>query len=340
MIKKEEIFVNEKHWRNMSEDELSEFVDKIFQYYRMNGFPYYNLTQEERNAEFEKLIRYDISNLCEDGIIKQTMHGLSLAWHYFPHSFDVKCNGKLTPYEAFQNDEIFKGVIRKRLKMGTYISDSGMRKMIKIYSGVQGVSNFRPTAAAYIYQKYAPNGVVWDMSGGWGGRLLGAIKAGVHTYIATEPSSKTYYGLCELANEFATNRIHYHISKTGSENFCSYHNSLDLCFTSPPYFDLEQYADESTQSYLKFNNKSEWVDGFLRQTFEMCHYGLKPEKHMIINIADVKGKHNLNLEVETIRVAEEVGFRHIDTLKLALSNVNMRNKVEKFKYEPIFIFQK
>jgi DNA modification methylase len=178
------------------------------------------------------------------------------------------------------------------------------------------------------------------MSGGWGGRLLGAIKAGVNTYIATEPSIKTYQGLCDLANEYATNRIHYNISKSGSEKFCPFNNSLDLCFTSPPYFDLEQYADESTQSYMKYSNKSEWINGFLKQTFKNCYYALKSEKHMIINIADVKGKHNLNLEKETIRVAEEIGFKHVDTLKLALSNVNMRNKLEKYKYEPIFVFQK
>jgi hypothetical protein len=340
MINKEEIFVNEKYWRNMSEIELSDFIEKIFQYYRTNGFPYYNLTKDERDKEFKKLMDFDISNICEDGIIKQTMHGLSLAWHYFPHSFNVKCNNKLTPYEAFHNDKIFKEVIRKRLKIGTYISDSGIRKMLKIYSGVQGVSNFRPTAAAYIYQKYAPNGMVWDMSGGWGGRLLGAIKANVDTYHCTEPSEKTYDGLSALANEYAKTKINYELCDLGSEEFLCDANSLDLCFTSPPYFDLEQYANESTQSYVKFNNKSEWIEGFLKRTFENCYYGLKPQKHMIINIADIKGKHNLNLEKETIRIAEEVGFKYIETLKLALSNINLRNKSEKFKYEPIFVFQK
>jgi hypothetical protein len=267
------------------------------------------------------------------------MHGLSLAWHYFPHSFNVKCNNKLTPYEAFHNDKIFKEVIRKRLKIGTYISDSGIRKMLKIYSGVQGVSNFRPTAAAYIYQKYAPNGVVWDMSGGWGGRLLGAIKAGVNTYIATEPSSLTCDGLIKLAEDFH-NTMNYEINCCGSEEYKPIQSSLDLCFTSPPYFDLELYADEPTQSFVKYKTKSEWIKGFLKQTFINCHYGLKVGKFMIINIADVKGKHNLNLEAETIKVAEEVGFKHVNTLKLALSNINMRNKTEKYKYEPVFVFQK
>jgi hypothetical protein len=339
MIKKEEIFVNEIHWRNMSHNDLEIFAQKIFTYYRENGFPYYPTDMEMRKKEFEKLKNYDRSNLFENDIIKQTMHGLGLAWSYFPHAFDVKCNNKLTPYEAFMNDEIFMGVIRKRLKMGTYMSDSGIRKMLKIYTGTQSVSNFRPTAAAAIYDTFAKNGVVWDMSGGWGGRLLGAIISGVDTYITTEPSTLTSTGLYKLAKDFAPNMT-WEILRNGSEEYLPDKKSLDLCFTSPPYFDLEKYADEPTQSYVKFKTKDAWIEGFLRPTFENCHYGLKDNGYMLINIADVKGKHNINLEEKTVQVAEEVGFRLVKTIKLALSNINLRGKNVKFKYEPIFIFIK
>jgi len=339
MIKKEEIFVNEVHWRNMSHNDLEKFVRKIFVYYRENGFPYYPTDTETRTKEFEKLKNFDRSGLFENDTIKQTMHGLGLAWSYFPHSFDVKCNNKLTPYEAFMDDEIFMGVIRKRLKMGTYVSDSGIRKMLKIYTGTQGVSNFRPTAAAAIYNTFAKNGVVWDMSGGWGGRLLGAIISGVDTYIATEPSLETFEGLMDITEDFGES-INIQIHCKGSEDFRPDKKSLDLCFTSPPYFDLEKYADEPTQSYVKFNTKDAWIEGFLRPTFENCHYGLKDDGCMLINIADVKGKHNINLEEKTVQVAEEVGFRLVKTIKLALSNINLRGKDVKFKYEPIFIFIK
>jgi len=223
--------------------------------------------------------------------------------------------------------------------MGTYISDSGILKMLKIYTGVQGVSNFRPTAAACIYDKYAKNGVVWDMSGGWGGRLLGAITSRVKMYIGTEPSSETFDGLTRLAIDFGA-PISTQLYRLGSEDFKPDKNSLDLCFTSPPYFDLEKYADEETQSYMKFNTKDAWVEGFLRPTLENCYYGLKQDGHMLINIADVKGKYNINLELETIFTAEKVGFIHINTHQLALSNINLRGKNVKFKYEPIFIFKK
>jgi len=339
MIKKEEIFVNENYWRSMNENEFNAFVKKIFDYYRQEGFPYYPVDIEFREKEFEKLRKFEYNILWDRDIIKQSMHGLGLAWSYFPHSFNVRCNDMMTPYEAFIDDEIFKNVIRKRLKMGTYISDSGIRKMLKIFTGVQAVSNFRPTAAACVYDRYAKNGVVWDMSGGWGGRMLGAIIAGVNTYITTEPSTETNTGLYQLSKDFGGNMIR-EIIRNGSEEYSPDKESLDLCFTSPPYFDLEKYANEPTQSYIKFNAKDAWVEGFLRPTFKNCYYGLKPEKYMLINIADPKGKHNVNLEQETIKIATEVGFKHAGQHQLALSNVNLRRKDNKFKYEPIFIFQK
>lgn len=334
--------INESYWRGMGVIELGNFAEEIFQYYRKKGFPYYPTDMETRQKDFDKLKNFNYKSIFdnENYIIKQSMHGLGLAWSYFPHSFDVKCNDKMTPYEAFMNDEIFKNVIHKRLKMGTYISDSGIRKMLKIYTNVQAVSNFRPTAAAYIYNRFAKNGTVWDMSGGWGGRMLGAIIADVKMYITTEPSIKTADGLAALGKDFGQS-INYLISRTGSEEFKPYRNSLDLCFTSPPYFDLEKYANEPTQSYVKFDNKEAWIEGFLRPTFQNCYYGLKPHKYMLINIADVKGKHNINLEQETVRIAKECGFKLYKTqFRLSLSNINLRNKDKKFKFEPIFIFEK
>lgn len=339
MNKKEGLLINKEHWRDMLPMELENFATKIFIHYKETGFPYYPTDTETRKKDFESLMKYDFRTLFAENAIMQSMHGLGLAWSYFPHSFNVRSNDKMTPYEAFMNDEVFMKVIRKRLQMGTYISDSGMRKMLKIYTGVQGVSNFRPTAAACIYDRFAKGGVVWDMSGGWGGRLLGAIAAKVKFYIATEPATLTYNGLIEMANDFA-GKMNYEIWKTGSEEYRPEKESLNLCFTSPPYFDLEKYADEPSQSYVKFDNKQAWVEGFLRPTFKNCYYGLKQGGHMLINIADIKGKHNINLEWETIITAESVGFTHENTLQLALSNVNLRDKGTKFKYEPIYVFKK
>ncbi|SVC33922.1 uncharacterized protein METZ01_LOCUS286776, partial [marine metagenome] len=117
------------------------------------------------------------------------MHGLALLWSYMPHAFDVQCGKMNTPLYTFLND---KEKIKKKMEMfGSVDSQSGLRKILKVMTGTQGVSNFRPTAAQAIYEKFLPDGgTTWDMSGGYGGRLLGAIKTHIN-YIATEPAKET-----------------------------------------------------------------------------------------------------------------------------------------------------
>jgi len=325
--------INKKYWSSFNNEELKKFEKQIFDMYRKNGFPYFDTSMEFRLKEYNKLKNYDYSKIFDKDlkIIKQSMHGLSLAWSYMPHAFDVKCNNNMSPLEAFNNDEIFKKVIKKRLKYGDNISKNGIRKTLKIFSGVQSVSNFRPTAAAYIYSHFCEkDDIVWDMSSGYGGRLLGAHLANVY-YIGTEPASLTYQGLINLSKDFG---IKSKIIKNGSEETYFKENSLDLCFTSPPYFNTEKYSNEHTQSYLKYNNKKDWIEKFLEKTFLNAYKGLKKNKYMVINIANTKTFKNL--EEETIKSAEKIGFVLEDVWKLALSNINKNG----YKYEPIFIFKK
>ena len=334
-----EIFINKKKWNTFSEIEMENYREKVFQFYREKGFPYFDTSKDYRDKEYKKTKNYDFTNVIDNQnkIIKQTMHGLSLAWSYMPHSWEVVCGTKKTPYEVFNNDELFKQVIKKRTTMGDNISDNGIRKMLKMFSGTQSVSNFRPTAAAAIYSLFCkPNDLVWDFSSGFGGRLVGAELANVN-YIGTDPSTLTYNGLIELKNDYI-NSIDAHIHKLGSEVFVPEKESIDFIFTSPPYFNWEKYSKEETQSYKKFSTKEDWINGYLYNTFLNCYYGLKKDKFMAINIANIKNF--TNLEEETIKTAEIAGFVLVDTWKLALSNPNMRNKSSSFKYEPIYIFQK
>lgn len=326
------IKTNKKIWDIYNDDEMVSFKKSVFDYYRINGFPYFKTDMDYRDNEYNKIFKYDYLNVIdtENKVIKQTMHSLALAWSYMPHSWDVVCNDKMTPIEAFNSDEIFKRVIEKRVRFGDNVSDNGIRKMLKMFTGVQSVSNFRPTAASAIYSLFCDKGdLVWDMSSGYGGRLLGADRVGVK-YIGTDPASKTVEGLNSMIRDYA---IDADIFQIGSEDFVPDKDSLDFCFTSPPYFDTEKYSDEETQSYIGYNTHDKWINGFLKKTFENCYHGLKSGKYMAINIANVKSFKTL--ESETIRVAEEVGFVHTDTWKYTLSAMKSG-----FKYEPIFIFKK
>lgn len=322
--------------------DLEDTIDCVFQYYRKRGYPFMKITDEEKHDHMRKLQRFDYDSIFKNGEIIQTMHGLRLAWSYFPHGMEVKCgNSKMSPMDNFLNDQTFKSTIRKCLtwlskhKSSATWQENRLRQSLKIYSGVQGVSNFRPTAAGVIYKNYGGGGVMWDMSCGWGGRLVGAFASPyIKTYIGTEPSTKTFEGLCKLRDDFKYLNKDIQLHMMGSEDFIPQKESLDLCFTSPPYFDTEKYADEPTQSYNKFPSKDKWGSEFLFGTFKNCFWGLKSGGYMLINIANTP-KYK-DLEEMTIHYAKEAGFEYVETLQLILSSVMGAGH----KREPIFVFSK
>ena len=325
---------------NISDIDIEEGVEIIFKYYRERGFPHYTVREDEKYTHMKKLRKFDIDTIFIDNQIIQTMHCLRLAWNYFPHWVEVQCgSSKMPPMGYFNDDTMLKGIIRKtwiwQLNYGrNRFTENRFRQCLKLYQGSQGVSNFRPTAAKVIYEKFGGE-TIWDMSCGWGGRLLGFLaSSNTKHYIGTEPSSKTYDGLMEMKKDFSYLGKQVDIYKLGSEVYVPEKESLDLCFTSPPYFDTEKYSNENTQSYKKFPTKDKWVDGFLRKTIDNCYYGLKKNGYMLMNIANTP-RYKF-IEEETQKVSKEFGFEQNDTLQLTLSSVMGAG----YKYEPIFVFKK
>ena len=327
---------------------LEKRVDEVYRYWSKQSFPYYETSNKYRNEQFDKFLRtndqssFDFSNR----ILKFNNSGLSLCWSYFKHAFEVRCNNLNSPIDVFNSERLFKNGIRKVLT-GTFFTKKSVSELcnqtpqakqsiytiLRRITGTQMVSNFRPVTASMIYKIFCDSGdVVWDMSSGWGGRLLGSIKSKIN-YIGTDPSSKTIKGNKELAKQFGNKNYSYTLHQCGSEEFEPDRNSLDFAFTSPPYFDTEQYSNEQTQSYLKFKSVLKWKSKFLRQTIKNVHRGLKQNKFMGLNVADVKNYSTF--ERDTIEIAEEIGFKYLDRFDYALGSQH-----DNFKTEPIFIFKK
>ena len=325
-------------------------INEVYDMWKSKGFPHYPSDYNWRKSEFAKMIRFDRSTLLKpkNKIVGSSAHGLSLAWSYMPHHWGIKCGKMKTPMEIWNDEEHFKKGISKLLS-GTFweqkeyhnITASDLRSVLRRYSGTQAVSNFRPTAAALMYDKFLEKasplfgtkaGTTWDMSCGYGGRLLGSIAADVN-YIGTDPCTETYEGLKQIKEDWSGLNRNIELHQMGSEEFRPDKNSVDLCFTSPPYFDWEKYSEEDTQSYKKYPTSEEWVNGFLFDTIKNCHYGLKPGGILAMNVANTK--RIKNFETETNRLAMEAGFYYQDTWKLQLSSQQGAPK-----YEPIFIFKK
>lgn len=327
------IFITKKVWLNFSNEEMEAFVQKVFEHYRSNGFPYYNLSEAQIIKEFKRLKDFDTSTLIlESNALKQVMHGLNLANNFMPHMYHVKCNNYRSPFDSFIDDKMLYRAIRKRIKLADNISDMGMRKTFSWVSGTQKVSNFRPTIAKYIYDNYGGNGNVLDYSAGYGGRLIGAISSDkIKTYTGVEPCLKTYNGL-ENIKKYTDKEVIL-INKP-FENVDLNIGYYDLSFSSPPYFNTEEYDYDDTQSFVRYKTKNEWRDCFLEQLIYKNFNYIKKDGVFIINIANVKTY--LNLVDDTLIIADKIGFKLIKTYQMALSSLMKSG----FKYEPIFVFKK
>lgn len=314
-------------------------IEELFQHWKEHGYPHYDKSDYSLNEELQRIILFDDRAILRGKDLSQTMHGLGFLWTYFPHWVDIKCGEDNSVAENWNDEDKLRTLIEKtydwQLKHGNGVfTINRLRQNAKVYCSKQSVSNFRPTVAKYIYNKYGNRGTVWDMSCGFGGRLLGFLASDCKKYVGTDPSSKTFSGLLEMQKDFVHTGKEIELHCLGSEVFKPDRGSVDLCFTSPPYFNTEKYSDEDTQSYVKFPTKNDWLQGFLRETIRNCYYALKDDGYLILNVANVKSCEDL--ESATIALAEELGFVLHDTLYLVLSSIAGKGK----KREPVFIFKK
>ena len=150
----------------------------------------------------------------------------------------------------------------------------------------------------------------------------------------------------------------YHYFQIGSEfigdhpDFQQYKGKLDMVFTSPPYFDREQYSEDDEQSFKSYPMYSDWRDNFLKPTLTNAYNSLKNYRYLWWNIADIKiGKSIFHpLEQDSIDIIESLGGVYKGKLKMLMASMigvdqsNVKNAVSVdgvlSKYEPIFIFHK
>ena len=330
---KKSVLIKKEEWQKFTEEEMQQYVNRVFDYYKLKGFPYVKMENNKINKTLNCLFNLNSQQINKkENVLSQNLIGQNICNFYMPHIFETRNKGSRTPIEVFNNDILFKKAIKKRIYHGgSDMSDYGIRKTLSWACGAIKVSNFRPTVAKYIYDNYSGEGVVLDFSAGYGGRLLGAISSSkVKSYTGIEPCIKTYTGLSKMAQDLTNKRIILY-----NEPFedITLEEKYDLAFSSPPYFNIEEYEYADTQSFIRYNTKKEWREYFLKILIQKSYNLLKNNGYFIINIANVRTY--LNLEADTLALAKEIGFSLLKVYKMELSSMSKKDK-----YEPIFVFKK
>lgn len=200
-------------------------------------------------------------------------------------------------------------------------------------------SNFPLKYAKYVLERYNKNNVYYDMSCGWGVRMLASMSLDIG-YLGTDPNHLLVERLNELKSDFdKVNNIksNVKIRCQGSEIFVpEWENRVGVAFTSPPYFNLEDYR-VGNQSCNEDTNYSDWLSCFLKPTIENVFKYLIKDGVMAININNFN---DFNLVEDTHKIASEAGFEYVETL--TLKNIQRPNSVSGFNdnSEGIIVFKK
>lgn len=200
-------------------------------------------------------------------------------------------------------------------------------------------ANFPIKTVKEILKHYNVNNIWYDPSCGWGGRLCGALASEV-TYLGTDPNYILVDRLKRMArdyNKVNNTNIKVDIRDCGSEEFQQdWVNKVGLCFTSPPYFYLEDYKI-GKQSYTEGTTYEDWLFKFLKPTMENCYKYLIDGGYYAININNFK---DFNLVEDTYNLALSVGFEFVENR--LLKNIKRVNSAKRFNDndEKIMIFKK
>ena len=276
--------MNTKHLHSLSTDEKNSLVDPLVDYFYNNGFVYPD-DHEKVIREYNLLLKKDV-DVSQIEISNHIRTGTYIC-KYFCKSFFNSFYRKLpSVVESFNDKNSLERAVKNKIKLSENkscnFSPQTIVDELKDLRLAASVSIFKPYIAKYICTKYSNyNDVVGDYSAGFGGRLLGAMSCN-RKYIGTDPL--TCLELKNMIKYFSFNNAE--IIGLGSEYYKGKENSIDLYWSSPPYFDLEIYSNSLNQSYNKGPNY--FYDEYWRKTLCNIKFMLKPNKWFGVNTNDNK----------------------------------------------------
>lgn len=278
--------------RNLSDDEFEELLPILAEELSKISF-YHQYTDKELLDDWMKLVHW-IPN--STSIASTQRLGMKLCEQFFPNFFDIQ-NKKGDSLKSLWTPETLQKVLRWNRTSHTTPYLSELKRGVYFNFNLPKSTMYRPQMAKMVVSNLGGKRVL-DPCAGWGGRMLGSVSAGLE-YVAFEPNTETYLGLVKMINYLEVGDKATIINDSAL-NMPKYHLGLfDIILTSPPYFDLEIYSNENSQSITGFNTYSEWLSGFLTPLIQLSLQHLSKDGWSCWNVHNV-GKMKMIDDIERI----------------------------------------
>lgn len=264
--------------------------------------------------------------------------------NFFHQELRYKCDSinAPSPYRTWNEKKFFYTLLNglwtlkpKQINSDTIRSCIALRKYI--------ASQFRPSAAKVIYEKFNSKKVL-DFSSGWGDRLSAAMATDcVEEYVGIDPNVNLIDGYNKQIENFGSNKNIKMIPKPAEEALLVLNYEPDLVFTSPPYFIIERYSKDSTQSWQRYKKIDSWLNNFLFPVIEKSWKLLSEGGHMAINISDVYCNHTINKICDPMNdfISKLEGSKKIENINYRMAK-RIKSNSEKtgIFVEPVWMWRK
>lgn len=208
-----------------------------------------------------------------------------------------------------------------------------------------GTSNFDPVLAECMYKWFCPVG--WKIIDPFGWEQTKWVVAGElwYNYYACEFRQDQVDLNKEKTKQYKN--VHYYCGDSNNIDKIIVEDGFDLCFTSPPYYDLEVYSKEDMSALWTYEE-------FMKQyknIFTKCYNKMNDHSFLVVKVGEIRDKNSWIYRwfvPDNIKIMEEIGFKFYNEIILVNSfwtaairaNNSMRNRKIVKVHQNVLVFYK
>ena len=296
--------------RDLTDEKFNEFLpdfcDKLVSFGFDEFIKIYNEGLKDNNKDFINLK----GKIVETNFINSTsVVGMNIIKKNMPHIYEV-CNYKGLNIKQMWDKEHLEKALRVNRKSHSTPYSSEIIRQLGFSSGTSKITIYRPLLTKRIVEALGCKNVL-DVCVGWGGRMLGSACISGVKYTGIEPYSKTYNGLENIKKELQLDNVILY-NDVAEIIIPQLKKEYDLALTSPPYYNLELYSTEASQSH-NYGTYADWIEKFLKPVVYGVLDKLVDTGYSCWSVKNFKTDKKYNLYDDVVKLHNDKGWIKIDT---------------------------
>lgn len=256
------------------------------------SYPLYKKMAKISKTSFDILVRKFVHNVQKEYNGKQDKQKMYIVEDWWGNAdinnitdlFTEECRIRCTFGDRESPLDYWEKNKSKMLK--TTLDIMKLREML--YFSTKLCNNFRISVAITILRLFKTKRWI-DISAGWGDRLIAAIGSNIDYYFSTDPNMclRDKYPKIIDTLAYEKDKGKFVIDNRGFEHaFLPQNKKFDLCFSSPPFYDLEDYSSNSEDSITQYKSEDEWYKKFLIYSIRKAINVLTVGGHVVLYMGE------------------------------------------------------